>query len=207
MCVLYFAKAELLAAHDVCPIFATQNEEGLDYEDAAAVQGAIPETWWLNSLSCKYMLSCFVHKDCKDLSTRPTELPAGHNRKVARANSRAVLATEREESKAERIVGGERYGDVEHTMKKARVVGMQAQAEKIAIETIQTKLKLLRENADVYKAMHGEGLYNKMVVDLLNKMMGATNSGMGETPVSAVSAISSQRSDDNDGDEAEDNED
>ena len=87
-------------------------------------------------------------------------------------------------------------------MKKARVVGMQAQAEKIAIETIQTKLMLLRENADVYKAMHGEELYNKMVVDLLNKMMGATNSGMGETPVSAVSAISSQRSSDIDWDDA-----
>jgi hypothetical protein len=49
--------------------------------------------------------------------------------------------------------------------------------------------------------MHGEELYNKMVVNLLNKMMGATNSGMGETPVSAVSAISSQRSD-IDGDDA-----
>ena len=202
MCVLYFAKAELLAYHDVCPIFASQSEEGLDYEDPAAVQAAIPETWWLSSLSCKYMLSCFVHKDCKDLSTEPTKLPAGHNRKDARANSRAVLAKEREESKAERIVGGERYGDVEHTMKKARVVGMQAQAEKIAIETIQTKLMLLRENADVYKAMHGEELYNKMVVDLLNKMMGAKSSGMGETPVSAVSAISSQRSSDIDCDDA-----
>jgi hypothetical protein len=54
-----------------------------------------------------------------------------------------VLAKEREESKAERIVGGERYGDVEHQLKKARVVGMQAQAEKISIETIQTKLNSL----------------------------------------------------------------
>lgn len=204
---MYCAKAHLLAPHEVVPIFATQNEEGLDYEDAAAVQAAIPETWWLNSLSCKYILSCFVHKDCKDLSTRPTELPAGHNRKVARANSIAVLAKEREESKAERIVGGERYGDVEHLMKKARIVGMQAQAEKIEIESIETKLKLLRENADVYKLMHGDEVYNKMIVDLLNKMMGTRNSGMGETPVSAVSAISSQRSDDNDGDEAEDNDD
>ena len=70
------------------------------------------------------MLCCFVHKDCKDLSKRPTELPAGHNRKEVRANSRAVLAKEREESKVERIVGGERYGDVEHQLKKARVVGM-----------------------------------------------------------------------------------
>ena len=90
------------------------------------------------------------------MSTRPTELPSGHTRKEARLNSRAVLAKEREETKAEQIVGGERYGDVEHQLKKARVVGMQAQAEKISIETIQTKLKLLRENADVYKSMHGE---------------------------------------------------
>jgi hypothetical protein len=139
------------------------------------VQASIGDTWWLTSLSCKYMLCCFVHKDCKDLNTRPTELPAGHTRKEARANSRAVLAKEREESKAERIVGGERY-DVEHQLKKARVVGIQAQAEKISIETIQTKLKLLRENADVYKSMHGEGLYNKMVVDLINKMTGSTTS-------------------------------
>ncbi len=51
---------------------------------------------------------CFVHKDCKDLSTRPTELPSGHTHKEARVNSHAVLAKEREESKAERIVGGER---------------------------------------------------------------------------------------------------
>jgi len=174
----------------------TQDKDVLDYDDPAAVQAVIPQSWWLTSQSCKFMLCCFVHKDCKDLSTRPTELPAGHTRKEARANSRAVLAREREEAKAERIVGGERYGDVEHTMKKARVVGMQAQAEKIAIETIQTKLKLLNENADVYKAMHGEELYNKMVVDLLNQMMGAKTSGIGETPVSAVSAVTSQRSED-----------
>jgi hypothetical protein len=107
-----------------------------------------------------------------------------------------VLAKEREETKAERIVGGERYGDVEHQLKKARVVGMQAQAEKISIETIQTKLKLLRENADVYKSMHGEELYNKMVVDLINKMTGSTSNGIGETPVSAVSAQSSQHDED-----------
>ncbi len=63
---------------------------------------------------------------------------------------------------------------------------MQAQAEKIFIETIQTKLKLLRENADVYKVMHGEELYNKMVVDLLNKMTGNNSNSIGETPISAV---------------------
>jgi len=95
------------------------------------------------------------------------------------------LAKEREESKAERIVGGEQYGDVEHQLKKARVVGMQAQAEKISIETIETKLKLLRENANVYKS-----------IDLINKMTGSTSNGIGETPVSAMLAQSSQRDED-----------
>ena len=48
----------------------------------------------------------------------------------------------------------------------------------------------------MYKAMHGKEIYNKMVVDLLNKMMGSTNNGIGEMLVSAVSARSSQRSED-----------
>jgi len=73
---------------------------------------------------------------------------------------------------------------------------MQAQTKKISIETIQTKLKLLRDNANVYKSTHGEGLYNKMVVDLINKMTGSTSNGTGETPVSAMSAQSSQRDED-----------
>ena len=80
----------------------SQNEDGLDYEDAIAVQASIGNMWWLTSLSCKYMFCCFVHKDCKDLSTRPMELPAGRTRKEARANSRAVLVKEREESEANR---------------------------------------------------------------------------------------------------------
>ncbi len=86
---------------------------------------------------------------------------------------------------------------------------MQAQAEKISIDTIQTKLKLLRENADVYKVMHGEELYNKMVVDLLNKMTGNNRNSIGETPISAVyTLVSSQRDkgpeDDNDVEAEED---
>ena len=47
---------------------------------------------------------------------------------------------------------------------------MQAQAEKIAIDTIQTKTQLLRENMDVYRSIHGEQQYNEMIVALINKM-------------------------------------
>ena len=177
-----------------------QSEEGLDYDDPAAVQAVIPQTWWLTALSCKFMLCCFVHKDCKDISTRPTELPAGNTRKDARANSRAVLAKEREESKAERFVGGdERYGDVEHQLKKARVVGMEAQAAKINVETIQAKLMLMKEHKELYQATHGEEVYNKMVVDLLNKMTGLSSVGNMETPVSAANT----QTDDDDGDVAD----
>jgi hypothetical protein len=49
--------------------------------------------------------------------------------------------------------------------------------------------------------MHGEEIYNKMVVDLINKMSGPTTNGIGETPVSAVSALSSQRDKDLEDDE------
>jgi len=52
----------------------------------------------------------------------------------------------------------------------------------------------------VYKSMHGKELYNKMVVDLINIMMGATSNGIGETPVSAVLTLSSQCNKDPDDD-------
>jgi hypothetical protein len=35
---------------------------------------AIPSAWWLESKKCKYMLACFVHKENKDLSSRPSKL-------------------------------------------------------------------------------------------------------------------------------------
>jgi hypothetical protein len=55
--------------------------------------------------------------------------------------------------------------------------------------------------------MHGEELYNKMVVDLINKMTGSTSNGIGETPVSGVSAQSSQRDEHLEDDDGADEED
>jgi hypothetical protein len=56
--------------------------------------------------------------------------------------------------------------------------------------------------------MHGEELYNKMVVDSLNKMTGNNSNGIGEMPISAVYTLSSQRGkdpeDDDDGEAEED---
>jgi hypothetical protein len=49
--------------------------------------------------------------------------------------------------------------------------------------------------------MHGEELYNKMVVDLLNKMTGNNRNSIGETPISAVYTLSSQRDEDQEDDD------
>ena len=44
---------------------------------------------------------------------------------------------------------------------------MQAHAEKIIIDTISTQIKNLKDNADVYKAVHGETVYNNLLVSCL----------------------------------------
>jgi hypothetical protein len=44
----------------------------------------IPHDWWLADESCKYILSVLVHKDNKDISTKPTKQPPGPTREVVR---------------------------------------------------------------------------------------------------------------------------
>jgi hypothetical protein len=96
-------------------------------------------------------------------------LPPGRTRVEAREESRRTVEGERADARRSQREMNQ-FGDVDHQLKKARVVGMQAQAEKIAIDTIQTKIQLLRENADVYRSIHGEQRYNEMIVALINKM-------------------------------------
>ena len=47
---------------------------------------------------------------------------------------------------------------------------MKAQAAQIAIQSIQTKIQMLRENADVYVLIHGQQGYNEIVASLLSRM-------------------------------------
>jgi hypothetical protein len=122
-------------------------------------------------------------KDCKDISTRPCEQPAGKSRVVAREARAKAIEDKRAFAKSKRPV--EKYGDIDHQMKKARVVGTQAHAEKILVDTIQTQIKIFRENADVYKSIHGEQGYNKLLVGLINKITGL-NQNAGMTPSSAA---------------------
>ena len=68
-------------------------ESGVDYDDDISVWANIPKGWWLNHDFCKYILflSCLVHKDNKDISTKPTEQPPGHLCIEARGRKKIVL--------------------------------------------------------------------------------------------------------------------
>ena len=113
-----------------------QNVEGVDYNYSYSVQTEIDDDWWLTHQSCKYLLCCLVCKDCKDINTKPWEQPAGRTPVVARESKSKKIVTERAISEAERPV--EKHGDNDHQLKKVRLSGMQAHAEKIMVDTIST---------------------------------------------------------------------
>ena len=117
----------------------------------------IADSWWLEHELCKYMLTIFVHKDNKDISSNPTALPAGDTRKSIRANKEHEIREERSAAKAARPI--EKYGDVDHQIKKARVDGMRFQAEDIKVKTIIAQINVLRENEVIYKSMMGSDKY------------------------------------------------
>jgi len=115
---------------------------------------------------------------------RPLDLPPGRTRVEAREESRRTLAGEREEARSKRPP--DPFMDVEHQLKQARVVGMRAQAAQIALQSIQTKIQMLRENAEVYIQTHGQHGYNEMIAGLLTRMarMGEDDVREMNTPVS-----------------------
>ncbi len=80
------------------------------------------------SKMCKFMLACLVHKDNKDISLKPMKLAPGQSQKNAHQEKESAVAEQRAKVKAEHPVPSnthERYGDVDHAIKKARVAGMQ----------------------------------------------------------------------------------
>ena len=114
---------------------------------------------------------------------KPCEKPPGKTRKAARKEKTTAIELERSVAKLDRPV--EKYGDVDHQLKKVRLSGMQAHAEKIIVDTISTQIKNLKENADVYKSAHGETVYNNLLVSLISKMTGrGTTTNSGGTPTS-----------------------
>ncbi len=96
------------------------------------------------------------------------ELPPGRTRVEARDDARSSLEAERLDSKSKR--SHDPFMEVEHQLKQARVVGMKAQVVQIALQSIQTKIQMLRENAEIYIQTHGQHGYNEMIAGLLMRM-------------------------------------
>ena len=105
---------------------------------------------------------------------------AGHG--GGKGSKSKVLVAEYAIAKSDRPV--EKYGDIDHQLKKVRLSSMEAHAEKIMVNTISTQLTNLKENVDVYKSVHGEKAYNELLVSLISKMTGTMNK-KGTTPSSA----------------------
>jgi hypothetical protein len=150
-------------------------ESGVDYDDDYAVWAKIPEGWWLNHDVCKYILSCLVHKDNKDISTKPTQQPPGHSRIEARVRKEKALEVERAVAKADHPV--EKYGDVDHQLKKITVEGMQsevlknrADAIKTNADAIRTQIELMQQMESVYVRKLGQTKYDDMIVSLINQL-------------------------------------
>ena len=150
-------------------------ESGVDYDNNISVWTNIPKGWWLNHDFCKYILSCLIHKDNKDISTKPTEQPPGHLRIEARGRKEKALEVERAVAKADHPV--EQYGDVDHQLKKIRVEGMQSQilknrvdAIKMNVDAIRTQIELMQKMESVYVRKMGQSKYDDMIVSLINQL-------------------------------------
>jgi len=171
----------------------------VDYDDIQSVMAHVPNQWWLEHELCKYILTVLVHKDNKDLSSSPTRLPAGDTRANAREKKEMELAEVRRAAKAERPV--EKYGDVEHQMKKVRVDGMRSQVEKNIVDSIVSQINVMRDNADIYKAMFGEEKYREKIAQLMNKLPGLGENNVREKETVGVQEVDLTMVGDNDDEE------
>jgi hypothetical protein len=181
-------------------------ESVVDYDDNISVCGNIPEGWWLNHDVCKYILSCLIHKDNTDITTKPTHQPPGQSHVEARGRKEKALEGERAVAKADRPV--EKYGDMDHQIKKIRVEGMQSQvlknhadAIKTRVDAIRTQIELMQQMESVYVRRMGQDKYDDMIVLLINQLpsmelsmdfsVTATSSANPESPGGGVSTLES----------------
>jgi hypothetical protein len=167
-----------------------QGKLGLHYDDPVAINEEIPHSWWLADESCKYILSVLVHKDNKDISTKPTKQPPGPTRTAVRENKTKETAKERSAAKAQRpiaveqpngtVVVLEKYGDIDHQLKKAKVDGMRSVIDKNRVDAIMLQISVMRGLEEIYVGRMGRDEYERRLVDLANQMPGMmeqTNQG------------------------------
>ena len=185
---------------------------GINYNDIDSVIAQVPENWWITAESCKYMLACFVHKSNPDLNIDPKAAPAGATRESGRKAKKAGLEEVRAVEKNNRPVGKgveksvEKYGDVDHQIKKARVDGMRSQVAKNQIDAIVQQIKVMRENEEILVGVHGKKEYDRMIAALVIKMPGVEQVVSRKQPpmVDLMQTPTSGDDDDNDYDYGDD---
>jgi hypothetical protein len=134
-----------------------------------SVAGNISHTWWLTHPSYQSMLSCFVHKDNKNIFTNAADLPGGKTREIARKEKSDSLVEARAVAKVNRPVT---HGDVEYQMKKARVDEMASQIDRNKIANINEQIKMMRDQEEMFVLAYGEDTYRSMILGLMNGLPG-----------------------------------
>ena len=91
------------------------------------------------------------------------------------------MAKERSEVKAQRpikvaqpdgTVVVEKYGDVDHQSKKAKVDGMRSVIDKNRVDAIMSQISVMRSLEDIYVGRMGRDEYERRLVGLANQMPG-----------------------------------
>jgi hypothetical protein len=114
----------------------------------------------LNHDVYKYILACLVHKDNKDITARPMQQPPGHSCVEARERKEKALGGQRAVAKVDCPV--EKYGNVDHQLKKVQVEGLQSQVAKNHADAVKTRVDAIRAQIEMMQQM--ESVYVRMTI-------------------------------------------
>ncbi len=106
---------------------------------------------------------------------KPTQQPPGHLHVEARGRKEKAQESKRAVAKANRPV--EKFGDVDHQIKKIRVEGLQslvlknhADAIKTRVDAIRTQIELMQQMESIYVWRMGQDKYDDIIVLLINQL-------------------------------------
>ena len=151
-------------------------------EDPRSIAAAIEQNWWLESDTCKYMLSCVIHYNNKDILTNATKLPAGSTRVKQRIKESKQLHDERSTAKVSSASSNLSVTmSIDDELNGARVSGMKSQIQQNKIIAISNQIKILQENKNLYVSSIGQDEFDKQIVNLIRQLP-----GLNGTPLTLV---------------------
>jgi hypothetical protein len=121
----------------------------------------------------------------QDLSSKSTKLPPGKSCKDGRKDNKRANKQEHAVAKLDCPVAEnsqERYGNINHQIKKAKVQGMQSSVEKIAVDSIIAQINVMQHNKEEYILIYGEEKYTSFIVNLLRQLPGHQSSDPSSVP-------------------------